>query len=69
MALGVLSLTRDQVTTLLTLSIVALWAVTAVVRIWLPFPAAYVLDAAMPLVVGYYFATKAANDKKNGVAA
>ena len=65
---SVLELTRQQVITLLTLFVCVVWVITAVVRIWLPFPAAYLLDAAMPVVLGYYFLTKAANGK-NGVVA
>ena len=61
-----LSLNRQQVTTLLTLFLVVLWVITAIVRIWVPFPAAYILDGAMPLVVGYWFASK---NGKNGVPA
>lgn len=62
---SILDLTKQQVTTMLTLFICALWTVTAVVRLWVPFPAAYVLDAAMPVVVGFWFLSK--NGTKNGV--
>jgi len=64
-----LSWTRQQVTTALTLFVCVLWTITAIVRIWLPFPAGYVLDAAMPLVIGYYFVAKAANGKNGAPAA
>jgi hypothetical protein len=55
---SILDLTKGQVTTLLTLFVATLWAITAVARIWVPFPAAYVLDAAMPVIVAYYFISK-----------
>ncbi len=54
----ILDLTRQQVVTLLTLAIVGLWTLTAIVRLWMPFPAGSVLDAAMPLVVGFWFVSK-----------
>jgi hypothetical protein len=57
---------RQQVVTILTAVIVGLWIITAVVRIWISWPEAYVLDAAMPLVIGYWFVSNA-NGKKNGV--
>jgi hypothetical protein len=60
---GMLDLNRQQITTLLTLFICLVWVATAVARIWLPFPAAYILDAAMPVVIGFYFVTAAT---KNG---
>jgi hypothetical protein len=59
----VLNLSRQQVVTLLTLVIVGVWIVTAVVRIWVPWPVANILDAAMPVVIGYYFVSKSANGK------
>jgi hypothetical protein len=62
-----LSWTRHQVTTFLTLVIVGLWIVTAVTRIWIDWPAANVLDALMPVVCGFYFLSKSA--EKNEVAA
>ena len=61
-------LDRQQVTTLLTVVIVAFWIITAVARIWIPFPAAAVLDSAMPLVIGYWFVSNAGT-KKNGAPA
>jgi hypothetical protein len=64
----VLSWTRQQVTTLLTLIIVLLWTITAVVRLWVPWPVANVLDAAMPLIIGYWFVMNA-GAKKNGAEA
>jgi len=60
-----LSWNRQQVTTFLTVVIVAFWIITAVVRIWVPWPVAHVIDAAMPVVVGYWFLSNAAV-KKNG---
>jgi hypothetical protein len=59
----VLKLDRQQVTTLLTLFLVALWTITAVVRLWVPWPVAHVLDAAMPVLIGYWFLVNAG---KNG---
>jgi hypothetical protein len=64
-----LNMTRQQVTTLLTLFVCGLWFITAIVRIWLPFPSAYILDAAMPLVIGYYFVSKNGKENRNGVPA
>ena len=65
-----LSWNRQQVVTVLTLFVCALWTITAVVRIFHSWPAAYVLDAAMPLVIGYWFVTNATNGKaKNGATA
>jgi len=61
----VLSWTRQQVTTFLTVVIVGLWIVTAVVRIWVTWPEAHVLDAAMPMIVGYWFLSNS-TAKKNG---
>jgi len=58
---------NQRIITILTAAIVALWTVTAVVRIWQPWPAAAILDSAMPLVIGYWFVTNAAT--KNGKAA
>lgn len=56
---------RAQVTTLLTLAIVVLWIISAVVRIWVSWPPAAVLDAAMPIIVSYWFLSNA-SVKKNG---
>lgn len=56
---------QQQVTTLLTIAIVVLWLITAVVRIWVPWSVASVLDSAMPLVIGYWFVSNA-SPKKNG---
>ena len=61
-----LTLDRQTVTTLLTVVIVAFWIVTAVVRIWIAWPAAAVLDAAMPLVVGYWFVSNADDQEERG---
>lgn len=55
---------RQQVTTLLTLVIVGLWVITFVTRIWIDWPPASVLDAAMPLVLGYWFVSNAVNGGK-----
>jgi hypothetical protein len=55
---SILDMTKQQVTTLLTLFVCVVWVITAMARIWVPFPAAYVLDAAMPLVIGFYFISK-----------
>jgi hypothetical protein len=60
---------RQEVITFLTMVIVGVWIVTAVVRIWVSWPAAYVLDAAMPLVVGYWFVSNAVKKNGNGVPA
>lgn len=57
----------QRVTTILTAVIVAAWLVSAIVRIWIDWPPAAVLDSAMPLVVGYYFVAMA-NATKNGKA-
>ena len=56
---------RQQITTLLTVVIVAFWIVTAVLRIWVSFPPGTVLDSAMPLVIGYWFVS-ASSSTKNG---
>jgi hypothetical protein len=58
-------LDRQQMVNLLTVVIVAAWIATAVVRIWRPWPEAAILDAAMPLLIGYYFAAQAMV-KRNG---
>ena len=56
--------------TVISLIIVGLWTVTAVVRIWVEWPAATVIDNLMPLVGAFWFAVTAANGKKkNGAAA
>jgi hypothetical protein len=59
---------RQRITTIVALAIVAFWIVTAVVRIWVAWPAASVLDSAMPLVVGWWFVSSS-SAKKNGAAA
>ena len=59
-------LEREQVVNLLTLLIVIAWIATAVVRIWVDWPEATVLDAAMPLVISYYFIS---NARRNGTPA
>jgi uncharacterized MnhB-related membrane protein len=51
---------KEQVVTLLTLIVVVLWVISAIVRIWQPWPIAGVLDSAMPLVIGYWFVAKGA---------
>jgi hypothetical protein len=56
---------RQRVVTILTVVIVVFWMITAVVRIWQPWPAASIVDSAMPLVIGYWFVINAAA-KKNG---
>jgi hypothetical protein len=60
-------MSRDLIVTALTGVIVGLWLVSAVVRIWHPWPEASVLDSAMPLVIGYYFISKPT--KRNGSVA
>jgi hypothetical protein len=55
---SILDMTKQQVTTMLTLFVCGLWVITAAVRLWMPFPAAYILDAAMPVVIGFYFLSK-----------
>ena len=65
-------LDRHQVTTILTLIIVAVWIIGAVVRLFVPWPEMRVLDSALPLVVGYWFvsaAIKRNGGQQNGVAA
>ena len=59
---------RQQITTLLTVVIVAFWIVSAVIRIWVPFPPGAVLDSAMPLVIGFWFVSTSSSTK-NGAAA
>ena len=59
---------QQQVTTWLTLVITGLWVISAVARIWVEFPAGYVLDAAMPMIVGFWFVSNSAT-KKNGASA
>lgn len=56
-----------QVTNILTLIIVAAWIISSVVRRWVSWPEAAILDAAMPVVISYWFAAKAMT-KKNGHA-
>jgi hypothetical protein len=58
-------LDRQQMVNLLTVVIVAAWIATAVVRIWKPWPEAAILDSAMPLLIGWWFAATAAA-KRNG---
>lgn len=60
-------LDRQEVTNILTLLIVGVWIITAVVRIWVDWPQAVILDSAMPIVLAYWFASTAA--RKNGVSA
>jgi len=55
---------KDKMITILTLIIVLLWVISAVVRIFQPWPIAGVLDSAMPLVIGYWF-VNASSSKKN----
>ena len=50
-----MNLSRQSVTTLLTLVMVAFWIITAVVRIWVVWPEAHILDAAMAPIIGYWF--------------
>jgi hypothetical protein len=45
---------------------VGFWIITAVVRLWMPWPEAHILDAAMAPIIGYWFL---ANSKKNGTTA
>jgi len=59
---------RQQIVTILTLFVCGLWTISAVVRIFHSWPEAYVLDAAMPLVIGYWFVSNAANGKKTNGA-
>jgi hypothetical protein len=58
-------LDRAQVTNLLTLIIVAVWIATAVVRMFRPWPEAAIIDSAMPLVIGYWFASTAAGKRND----
>lgn len=58
---------RYVVTTLLTVVITAVWIISAVVRIWIEWPEAAILDSAMPVIVGYWFVTSAI--KRNGATA
>ena len=53
---------------MLTVIVVVVWIITAVIRIWVKWPEAAVLDAAMPLVIGYYFVAQAVrrNGNSNG---
>jgi len=57
-------MSRELTVTALTGVIVVLWMVTAVVRIWHPWPEAAVMDSAMPCVVGYWFVSGTV--KRNG---
>lgn len=61
-----MKLDRQQITNILTIVIVLVWIVTAVVRIWVDWPQAMILDSAMPIVIGYWFASSAMTSKKNG---
>lgn len=56
---------RQAITNILTIVIVVVWIITAVVRIWVDWPQAVILDSAMPIVIGYWFASSAMT-KKNG---
>jgi hypothetical protein len=47
--------TRDNLIAILTGVLVVAWICSAVVRIWVPWPEAAVLDGAMPLVIGFFF--------------
>jgi hypothetical protein len=55
------NLSRQSVTTLLTLVMVAFWIITAVVRLFVDWPVAHVLDAAMAPIVGYWFVSAGKN--------
>lgn len=55
---------RDAVVTILTGVLVLLWVASMVARIWVDLPQATVLDAAMPILIGFWFSTQAT--KKNG---
>lgn len=60
-------LDTKTVVTILTLVMVTLWVISAVVRIWVAWPEARVLDAIMPIIIGYWFLSN--SSKKNGVTA
>ena len=64
-----LSWDRHQVTTFLTMVIVGLWIITFIVRVWVPLEQASILDAAMPLVIGYWFVANALKKNGNGAKA
>lgn len=51
-------MTRTKVITILTLIIVGVWLAIAVISLFFPLPEAGVLDSVVPLVIGYWFATK-----------
>ena len=53
---------RQRITTILTAIIVAVWLVSAVVRIFHPWPEASVIDSAMPMVIGFWFFTGTKKD-------
>lgn len=54
---------RQRVVTILTAVIVAMWIVSAVVRLFIAWPEAAILDSAMAPLVGFWFLS---NARKNG---
>jgi len=57
---------RQRVITIITVMIVGLWIAATITRVFRPWPEAAILDAAMPSVIGYWFAASAIT--KNGQA-
>lgn len=49
--------------TIITLVIVVFWIGTAITRLWMPWPQAAALDAAMPVMIGYWFVGNAGSKK------
>jgi hypothetical protein len=50
---------RETVVTILTGVVVVLWLAVTIARIWVEIPQATILDAAMPLVIGFWFSSQA----------
>ena len=64
--MGTAIFSHQQTVSFLTVFVVVSWIVASTVRIWVPITYANVLDAAMPLVIGYWFSQRdrGADDEK-----
>lgn len=60
-----MALPKQQVINILTGIIVGFWIISAIVRLWIEWPEAAVLDSLMAPTIGYWFLSKS----KNGAAA
>jgi len=48
-------MSKQQIVNLLTLIIVLAWLGTSIARIWVAVPQSAILDAVVPLTIGYWF--------------